>query len=117
MSRQPSFEVFPSDLFDSFVPDASRVSGLKGQVLAKINDAGLLVGDWRVAANGREDVTVCFSGAQIYDAPEISGYNSLSRSLRGISASQTIESLLSGQTCTHLSRRGRSPSHTAATTA
>ncbi len=74
MSRQPSFEVLPSDLFDSFVPDASRVSGLKGQVLAKINDAGLLVGDWRVAANGREDVTVCFSGAQIYDAPELSGY-------------------------------------------
>jgi hypothetical protein len=62
-------------LFDSFIPDASRVSGLKGQVLAKVNDAGLLVRDWRVAAKGREDITVSFSGAQIYDAPELSGYD------------------------------------------
>jgi hypothetical protein len=74
-SRQLSFEVLPADLFDSFIPDASRVSGLKGQVLAKVNDAGLLVGDWRIAANGREDITVSFSGAQIYDAPELSGFD------------------------------------------
>jgi hypothetical protein len=75
MSRQLSFEVLPADLFDSFIPDASRVSGLKGQVLAKVNDAGLLVGDWRIAANGQADITVSFSGAQIYDAPELSGYD------------------------------------------
>ena len=75
MSRQPNFEVLPADLFDSYIPDASRASGLRGQVLARVNDAGLLVGEWRVAVNGREDITVCFSGAQIYDTPELSGYD------------------------------------------
>jgi hypothetical protein len=75
MSRQPNFEVLPADLFDSYIPDASRASGLRGQVLARVNDAGLLVGEWRIAVNGREDITVSFSGAQIYDTPELSGYD------------------------------------------
>jgi hypothetical protein len=75
MPRQPNFEVLPADLFDSYILDASRASGLRGQVLARVNEAGLLVGEWRIAVNGREDITVSFSGTQIYDIPELSGYD------------------------------------------
>jgi hypothetical protein len=75
MSRQSVFDILPADLYDSYIPDASHVSDLRGQVLAKINDAGLLVGDRRIAVNGRENITVSFSGSQIYDAAELSGYD------------------------------------------